>query len=155
MHLTSFEDYANQVTQAGDEADYATAAGVLTVTMSHIAEHLTFLEGNPAYAAEIDQFTQVLSDLKTLLGKWTSAAKRQQEAAQREQEQQQAASDDVVIAVEKEKIKTEALLQERLAKEESLSANREAKTVHSMRLKEASAAQKMRLEAAKAVTQGE
>jgi len=148
-HLGDFQQFAKQLEQ-NPEADYGRASQVLGLFIQHLAEHASFLEGNPAYAEDLKYIVDTLSELKTLLGKWTAAAKKQQADAARQQEQSQADSDKVRIEVEKEKIRTGALLQEREKKEDSLAANREVKTVHAMQLKEAVAAQKMRLEEQKA-----
>jgi len=142
-HLEAIQEYGAEIAgaaQQGAEPDFQSAARYAQLVLEHCIEHLEFLQGNPAFAEEVAEFTAALRQVEQLAKRWQGMAEKQAQAqaqAQQAQQEQLAKAQSVDADIEKERIRAEADLKLRIHKEERNHEVRSAKAVHGMQLAEA------------------
>ena len=122
IHLQGLEELRASTAQPGSWIQRTRSLGLI---IEHTGQHLTLLAANPAYQQEVAEIKAVLDQYTNLYREWSGLA--QQEQAQQEQAL-------LNTEVEKERIRTDAVLRERLAKEENMARVREAKAQHQMNI---------------------
>lgn len=160
-HLKAVEEYSRELAaaqQRNETPDYTEAATFMRLTLAHVGEHIQFLSGNPAFEEELAALQTGVKQLSRIGDKWQNAAKKQQQEqqqAQAQMQQQAERANSLDAEIEKERIKADMQLQERIHNEERNHQVRSAKAVHGMQLAEEKAQHEMSLAERKAESEME